>query len=219
VLRFLLVMLRNFVLFPRLPVELQNIIWQITLSEPRAISGGDCFEEWWHGRLVRFLSPVALHVCHNSRSLAKKILRRTTIRIPFLPGWRVLYINQTCDFVGTAKWNVQMNTKISDFIADTKLINRLVVSGLAENKSGFEKDMMRYFDQFPGLEEVVLTDRGRLYLVQKRDLPNIDCQNPSKSTSQLVSQVQGFFKDKGENIRVSCCWFDRKLRVHLDHIH
>jgi hypothetical protein len=202
-------MLRSFVLFPRLPVELQNIVWQITLSEPRAISGEDCFHAWWYGRLLRFLLPVALHVCHNSRSLAKKILRRTAICIPGLPGWRTLYINQACDFVRTTKWNVQINTKISDFIADPTLINRLVISGITGDKGGFEKGIMHYFDQFPGLEEVVLTDRGRLYLVQKRDLPNIECQNPSVSTPQLLLQVQGFFKDRGRDIRVSCCWFDR----------
>jgi len=202
-------MLRSFVLFPRLPIELQDIVWQITLSDPRAISGEDCFHAWWHSRLVRFLSPVALHVCHNSRSLAKKILRRTAVCIPGLPGWRTLYINQACDFVRTTRWDVQINTKISGFIADPTLINRLVISGIIGDKDWFEKGMVHYFDQFPGLEEVVLTDRGRLYLIQQRELANIDCHNPSASTPQLVSQVQGFFKDKGGNVLVSCCWFDR----------
>jgi hypothetical protein len=68
----------SFTLFVKLPIELQNIIWQITLSVPRAISGEDCFREWWFGRIKYFLTPVALQVSHNSRSLAKKALTRTS---------------------------------------------------------------------------------------------------------------------------------------------
>src|SRR5436190_23954919 len=36
-------MLCTFTLFPNLPMELQNLIWQMTLSEPRAISGENSF--------------------------------------------------------------------------------------------------------------------------------------------------------------------------------
>jgi hypothetical protein len=74
---------------------------------------------------------------------------------------------------------------------------------------------MDYFDQFSRLEEVALTDRGRLYLVQKRDLPDINCNNLSTSTPQLVLQVQAFLKDRGRNILVSCCWFDRKENLTI----
>jgi hypothetical protein len=141
--------------------------------------------------------------------LAKKILKRTTVRIPGLPGWRTLYINETCDSVRVRKLDIQINTKISNFIADPVLINRLVVSEITGDKGGFEKDTMRYFDQFPRLEEVVLTDRGRLYLVQKRDLPNINCYNSSTNTPPFVLKVKEFFENRGRNIVVSCCLFDR----------
>jgi hypothetical protein len=40
-----------------------------------------------------------------------------------------------------------------------------MISGITGDKGGFEKGIMHYFNQFPGLKEVVLTDRGRLYLI------------------------------------------------------
>jgi hypothetical protein len=202
-------MLRIFVLFLQLPVELQNIIWQITLSDSRAIGGEECFQEWWHRRLVRFLLPVALYVCHDSRSLAKRILRRTTICIPGLPGWKTFYINQTCDFLRVTKWNIQMNIQVSRFIADPSLINRLVISGVDADTAWFEKDTMHYFDQFSDLEEVVLTDQGRLYQIQKRDLAAVDCYISSIRMSELVQRVQKFFEDEGKNVAVSGYWFNR----------
>jgi hypothetical protein len=68
---------------------------------------------------------------------------------------------------------------------------------------------MYYFDQFPGLEEIVLTDRDRLYLVQKQDLPNINCCNLSISMPRLVLQIQELFKDRGKLVLVSSYWFNR----------
>ena len=62
---------------------------------------------------------------------------------------------------------------------------------------------MRDFDQLPSLEEVVLTDQGRLYQIQKRDLPNDECYISHTSMPQLVQQVQEFFEDKGKNVIVS----------------
>ncbi|KAF8856256.1 hypothetical protein BDZ45DRAFT_804283 [Acephala macrosclerotiorum] len=196
----------SFTLFLKLPIELQNTIWQMTLSGPRAIGGEECFQEWWHSRLARFLSPVALHVCHNSRSLAKKILRGTTVHIPGLFGWRTLYINQKLDFLHVTKRDVQRNIRVSRFIADPALVNRLVISGVTKDKEWLEKD---YFDQFANLEEVVLTDQGRLYQIQKRDLPNINCSVSLTRTPKAVQQLQDFFEDKGRNVVIDSYWFNR----------
>lgn len=151
-------MLRTFTLFPKLPLELQNLIWQMTFSEPRAISPENCFREWWYGRIVSFLSPVALHVCHSSRSFVKSVLRHTSIHIPGLRGWRPLYINQACDFFILTKWDVQMNVKISDFIADPTLVSRVMITGIASYEMLQERDMINFFSQFSGLEEVAIAD-------------------------------------------------------------
>jgi hypothetical protein len=156
----LLAMLHRFVLFPKLPIELQYLIWEITLSNRRIISRENCFREWWYGRIVPFLSPVALHVCHSSRSLAKSVPRCTSIRILGLPGWGILYINQACDFFSIAKIDVNMNVQISDFIADPTLVNRVAITGIALDNMWLKKDMMHYFNQFSALKEVVLTNRG-----------------------------------------------------------
>jgi hypothetical protein len=152
------VILDTFDFFPKLPIELQNLIWQMTLSEARAISPENCFHEWWYGRIVSFLSPVALHVCRCSRSLARKVLRYTSIQIPGLPGWRPLYINQACDFFIITKRDMEMNIKISDLIADPTLIKRVVITGIASDDVLLKGSIIHYTNQFPGLEELVFAD-------------------------------------------------------------
>jgi hypothetical protein len=152
------VMLHTFTFFPKLPMELQNLIWQMTLSEPRVISRENCFREWWYGKLVSFLSPVALHVCHSSRSLARGVLRSTSIHIPGLPGWRPFYINQACDFFTITKSDVQLNVVISDFIADPAVVRRVLILGVLSSELCLEKDIRSYLDQFSRLEEVAIAE-------------------------------------------------------------
>jgi 2EXR family len=153
-------MLCTFPLFRQLPMELQNLIWQMTLLEPRAISLENCFREWWHGRIVSFLSPVALHVCHSSRALANSVLKHTSIHIPGVRGWRQLYVNQACDFFIITKRDVEMKAKISDFITDPTIISRVMVTGIASDELLLKEDIVQYFGQFSGLEEVATADRG-----------------------------------------------------------
>ena len=198
--------LRRFTLFPQLPFELQDMIWEITLSEPRLISGESCFREWWYGRVVRFLSPVALHVCHRSRSLAKRLLKRTSIQIPGVPGRKTLYLNQACDFFAVTKLDMQMNMKISRIVADPALVNRVVISGIGPNEAS--PNMIHYFDHLSGLQEVILTDRALLYLIYKRTFPGRKYCKVSPGTLELVRRVQHFFLDENRQVRVSGYWFD-----------
>ena len=107
------------------------MIWEFTLSEPRLISGETCFREWWYGRIVRFLSPVALHVCYRSRSSVKRLLKRTSTQIPGVSGRKTLYLNQACGFFTVTKLDMQMNLRISRIVADPALVNRVVISGIA----------------------------------------------------------------------------------------
>jgi hypothetical protein len=86
----------------------------------------------------------------------KTILKYTSIHIPGLPGWRPLYINQACDIFILTKRDLQMNMKISDFIADPTLVSRVMITGIASG----EVDMMYDFSQFSGLEEAAIADRG-----------------------------------------------------------
>ena len=162
------VLLHKFALFPQLPFELQDMIWKISLLEPRSISGEDCFREWWYGKIIRFLLPVALHVCYRSRSMAKKVLKCTAIQIPGVPGWRIFYLNQACDYFIVTRRDIQMNSKVSGIIANPTLINRAVISWGAPNEDS-PKHIIRYFNHhFPGLEEVVLTNRARLYSIYRQ---------------------------------------------------
>jgi hypothetical protein len=102
-----------------------------------------------------------------------------------------------------------MNIQVSRFIADPSLVNRLVISGVGTDTAWFERDTMHYFDQFSNLEEVVLTDQGRLYQIQKRDLAAVDCYISSIYMLELVQRVQKFFEDEGKNVAVSGYWFNR----------
>ncbi|KAF8862720.1 hypothetical protein BDZ45DRAFT_739033 [Acephala macrosclerotiorum] len=201
--------LRSFVQFPKLPFELQDIIWNITLSEPRSISGEDCFREWWYGKIVRFSLPVALHVCHRSRSLAKSTLKCTAIQIPGIPGWRIFYLNQACDYFAITKRDVQMNLKISGIIANPTLVNRVVISWEVQNEASI-KNMIQYFDHLSGLEEVVLTDRARLYLIHLRTFSRANGYKASADKLSLVRRIEQFFRDENRLVGVSGCWFDRE---------
>ncbi|KAH8651806.1 hypothetical protein BGZ60DRAFT_533680 [Tricladium varicosporioides] len=200
------VTLRRFSLFLHLPFELQDIIWNFTLSEPRSISGEDCFREWWYSNIARFLSPVALHVCRRSRSLAKSTLKCTSIQIPGVPGWRIFYLNQTCDFFTVSKIDAQMNLKISRFIADPTLVNRVVISWGTSNEDSL-KNMIHYLNHLSGLKEVVLTDRARLYLIYQRTFSRGNGRNVSTDESLLVRRIQQFFCDENRQISISG-WFD-----------
>jgi hypothetical protein len=198
--------LRGFVHFPKLPYELQDAIWNITLSEPRSISGEDCFREWWYGKIVRFLLPVALHVCHRSRSLGKSTLKCTTIQIPGVPGWRIFYLNQAYDYFTVTNRDIQINRNISSIIDNPTLINRVVISGVS-NKASL-KNMGHYFDDLSGLNEVVLTNRARFYLIYQRTFPRGRGCKASADRSELVRNVRQFFGDENRHVCVSGCWFD-----------
>ncbi|KAH9208857.1 hypothetical protein DL95DRAFT_478926 [Leptodontidium sp. 2 PMI_412] len=203
------VALRTFALFPQLPFEIQDMIWKISLSEPRSISGEDCFREWWYGKIVRFSVPVALHVCHRSRSLAMSTLKRTAIQIPGVPGWRIFYLNQACDYFTVTKRDVQMNLKVSGVIANTTLVNRVVISWEVPNEASL-KNMIQYFDHLHGLEEVALTDRRRLYLIHQRTFSRGSGCKASADKLSLVRRIQQFFRDENRLVSVSGCWFDRE---------
>jgi hypothetical protein len=198
--------LRSFIHFPKLPFELQDIIWNITLSEPRSISGEDCFREWWYGKIVRFLLPVALHVCHRSRSLGRSTLKCTTVQIPGVPGWRILYLNQAHDYFTVTNRDMQINRNISSFIDNPTLINRVVISGML-NKASL-KNMGHYFHHLSGLNEVVLTDRARYYLIYQQTFPRGKGYKASADRSELVRHVQQFFGGENRHVSVSGCWFD-----------
>jgi hypothetical protein len=208
--------LRRFSLFPQLPFELQDMIWKISLSEPRSISGEDCFREWWYGKIGRFLLPVALHVCHRSRSLAKSILKRTAIHIPGVSGWKILYLNQSCDYFTVTKRDIQMNLKISEVIANPALVNRVLISwGVRASIEASLKDMVHFFDNLSGLEEVVLTDRARLYSIYQRTFSRGNkCQSSAEKLA-LVRHIQQFFRDANRLVDVSGCWFDGDINSEV----
>jgi hypothetical protein len=182
------------------------MIWEFTLSELRLINGETCFREWWYGRIIRFLSPVALYIYYRSRSLAKRLLKYTSIQIPGIPGRKTLYLNQACDFFAITKLDIQMNMKISRIIADPTLVNRIVISGIGPNETSL--NMIYYFDHLSGLQEVILTDRALLYLIYKRTFPGRKYCKVSPGTSELVRRVQQFFLQENRQVIVSGCWFD-----------
>lgn len=152
------IMLYTFPLFYQLPIELQNLIWQITLLELCTISLENCFCKWWHSRIVSFLSLVALHVCYSSCALANSVLKHTSIHIPSIHRQRQLYVNQACDFFIITKRDVEMKTKILDFIIDPIIISQVIITRIALDELLLKEDIVQYFSQFSRLEEVATTD-------------------------------------------------------------
>jgi hypothetical protein len=53
-----------------------------------------------------------------------------------------------------------MKTKISDFITDPTIISRVMITGIASDELLLKEDIVQYFGQFSGLEEVATADRG-----------------------------------------------------------
>ena len=160
-------MISSFDSFTKLPVDLQHIIWTFTISNPRAISGENCFREWWNGTIVAFLVPAALHVCRYSRFVASRALRRSSLQIPCVPGWRTIYVNQSCDIFIITEREI-MN--IAKFIADPVLITRVVISKGHTAHNTARHDTNHCFRQLSGLREVIVMDEGELYLIKQQEL-------------------------------------------------
>ena len=99
-----------------------------------------------------------------------------------------------------------MNLKISRFVADPALVNRVVISGIALNEAS--PNIMYYCDHLSGLQELVLMDRALLYLIYKRTFPGRKYCKVSPGTLELVHRVQHFFLDENRQVRVSGYWFD-----------
>lgn len=137
----------GFAVFTHLLVELQNLIWTFTISDPCVISGENCFREWWHGAVTPFLVLVALHVCRHSRLIASCALKRSFIKIPCVPKWSIIYVNQACDYFIITGRQIQSNVVLSNLIADPSLITRVVISrDVARNKALLAHDINCYFD-------------------------------------------------------------------------
>lgn len=112
-----------------------------------------------------------------------------------------------------------MNLKISEFVANPTLVNRVVISwGLQVPTKVSPKDTIHFFDALSGLEEVVLTDRARLYFIHQRASSGNE-YNASAEQLALIGHIQEFFRNANRNISVSGWWFDgegnRVLRALL----
>jgi hypothetical protein len=100
-----------------------------------------------------------------------------------------------------------MNLKISRFIADPTLVNRVVISWGMPNEDSL-KNMIHYLDHLSGLKEVVLTDRARFHLIHQRIFSRGNGRNASGDKLALVRHIQQFLCDENRQISVSGCWFD-----------
>lgn len=195
-------LISSFVFFTKLPVELQSLIWTFTISNPRAISGESCFREWWHGAVTPFLVPVALHVCRHSRLIASCALKRSFIKIPCVPKWSIIYVNQACDYFIITGRQIQDYAVLSNFIADPSLITRVVISeDVARNKALLAHDINRCFDQLRSLREVILIDEARLYLVQQQRLLSHSGFGMPRDRSNIGLEFQFYFENRDIEIK------------------
>ena len=86
---------------------------------------------------------------------------------------------------------MQINLKISRFVADPTLINRVVISGIVLNEASL--NMIYYCDHLPRLQELVLTDRALHYLIYKRTFSGRKYCKVSPGTSELVRSYYGSY--------------------------
>lgn len=156
-------MCSSFNSFTKLPFELQHMIWTFTISYPRMISGHTCFREWWNGNIVAFLVPAALHVCRFSRFVASSALKRSSLQIPGIPGWRTIYINRSWDSFILTERELQ---NISSFIADPALIARLAFTKNVKPNNTARNDSFR---QLTGLRQIIMIGEEEVYWAEQRD--------------------------------------------------
>jgi hypothetical protein len=193
---------RLYAFFTNLPVELQSLIWTFTISNPRAISGESCFREWWHRAVTPFLVPVALHVCCHSRLIASRALKRSFIKIPCVPKWSIIYVNQACDYFIITGREIQNYVILSKFITDPSLITRVVISkDVARNKALLAHDINRCFDQLRSLREVILIDEAQLYLVQQQRLLFRSGFGIPQERPNIRLEFQFYFENRGIEIK------------------
>lgn len=192
----------SFVFFTKLPVELQRLIWTFSISNPREISGESCFREWWHRDITSFLVPVALHVCRHSRSIASCALKRSFIKIPSVPKWSIIYVNQACDFFIITDRDIQNNVVLSKFIADPNLITRIIISkDVAGNKMLSAHGINRCFGQLHSLQEVILMDEAHLYLAQHQRLLFHSGFGMPRDRSNIGLEFQLYFENRDIEIK------------------
>lgn len=69
---------KSFPDFPRLALELRNLIWESTFSQPRVFDDGTLrLLNPRNGVMYSYLTPYALYVCRDSRDFAQSRLCRT----------------------------------------------------------------------------------------------------------------------------------------------
>jgi len=101
-----------------------------------------------------------------------------------------------------------MNLKVLGVIANLTLVNRVVISWGMPNED-FPKNMIHHFNYLSRLEEVVLTDRSRLYLIHRRTFLRGNGCEVSANKLALVYHIQQLFCDENRHVNVPGCWFNR----------
>jgi hypothetical protein len=165
------VALKSFALFPNLPAELQQMVWQFALQAPRLITLGQTPDEDEHYVASNIHCPTLLSVCHASRQLVLKISFQT---LPMLQSSSNLLFSHKVEyeFYNPLADTVRLNLNI---YRDPKKFCKYKIKSLG---IPFEPQATRSWEftarhakTFVGLEEVVVlvAIRGKGY--QMRPLP------------------------------------------------
>ncbi|KAH8650396.1 hypothetical protein BGZ60DRAFT_437151 [Tricladium varicosporioides] len=202
--------LKNFSCFQQLPLELQNLVWEETFSQPRVFD--DSTLEILHpqdGTIYSYLTPYALYVCRDSRAVAQTRLLRTFL----FRGWpqglgRMIYFNPNHDICVYRFTDLSWRT---DFIPGQCLFNHIEIRAnvspdVLTSAKGYGLRSTRFSQRFPNLKRLLVRDRYlNLMGVILRNGWEEDHWNDEASSRQKTwdvgwKLVKDFLKERGIEI-------------------
>jgi len=155
--------LESFPSFPRLTIELQNLIWEASFSQPRVFDDGTLrLLNPQNGVMYSYLTPYALYICRDSRNFAQSRLCRTFLFREWPRGSRrAIYFNPKCDVCVYRFTDLSWR---SDFIPGLCSFSHVeIVANVSPNALSNTKDYglrsTNFFERFPNLKRLLVRER------------------------------------------------------------
>lgn len=149
--------------FPRLAIELQNLIWEATFSQPRVFDDSTLrLLNPQNGVMYSYLTPYALYICRDSRDFAQSHLCRTFLFRAWPRGSRrAIYFNPKCD---ACVYRFTDLSWASDFIPGLCSFSHVeILANVSPDALSSAKDYglrsTNFFERFSNLKRLFVRDR------------------------------------------------------------
>ncbi|KAH8650360.1 hypothetical protein BGZ60DRAFT_421838 [Tricladium varicosporioides] len=200
----------NFSCFRQLSLELQNLIWEETFSQPRIYDGSTLrILNPQDGTIYSYLTPYALYVCRDSRAIAQSCLVRTFLLRAWPEGsGRIIYFNPNRDIC------VHRFTDLSwrrDFVPGQCLFNHVEIQvnvspDTLASTVDYGLRSTRFSERFPNLKRLLVRDRvldlkgATLRNGWKEDRWSEEASLRQKTWDANWKLVEDFLKERGIEI-------------------